>query len=201
MFRPGSSGRRRVAAVLFSFSTVLVLAGALPASECCRIEMEHVVFEAFEKDGRYGFRLKGSDVILIEPRYDFATTFTSQGIAAVVDGSGWAWIDRTAKVLARPHVVDNGPDTFSDGLTRIVENGRYGFMNEHGRVVIAARFAYAEPFDEGYALICADCTRVADGNHVRMTGRRCGAVDLTGEIVVDLEHARHEAVRALNRSH
>ena len=163
--------------------------------------MERVVLEAFEKDGRYGFRLKGSHAVLIEPRYDFARTFTAQGIAAVVDGAGWAWIDRTAKVLARLHVIDNGPDTFSDGLTRIVENGRYGFMNERGQVVIAARFAYAEPFEKGYALICADCARVADGNHVRMTGRRWGAVDLTGEIVVDLKHARHEAVRALNRIH
>lgn len=182
-----------ILAVLLGF---LALAQPVSAAECCRIEMEHVVFEAFEVDGKFGFRLQGGNFVLIEPRYIFATDFTADGIAAVVDEQGWAWIDRTATIRARPHVIDNGPDYFSAGLTRIVEGGKYGFMNARGDVVIAPRFAYAEPFADGHALVCDDCTAKSAGEHTVMTGIRWGVIDEHGAITVPLASSREAAAAA-----
>lgn len=166
------------------------LPSAANAGDCCRIEMEHVVFEAFEEDGKYGFRMQGGSFILIEPRYQFATDFTADGIAAVVDEEGWAWIDRSSAVRARPHVVDNGPDYFSEGFTRIVQDGKYGFMNARGDVVIAPQFAYAEPFSGGYALVCGDCRISKAGKHTSMTGHKWGLINDVGAIALRLEHSR-----------
>ena len=64
--------------------------------------------------------------------------------------------------------VDNGDDYFSDGLQRIIDkDGKIGFRDSIGMVVIAPRYAFAFPFNDGYA-------KVADTGHTE-------AVDESGE--------------------
>lgn len=49
---------------------------------------------------------------------------------------------------------DNGDDYFSEGLQRIVDkNGKIGFRDSIGKIVIAPRYAFAFPFKEGYAKV------------------------------------------------
>lgn len=87
-----------------------------------------------------------------------AEPFNACGIAAVLDNSGWRYIDRTGTTLLRPKIMDNGPDPFSEGLARYVENGKYGFFDECGAVVIPAQYDFALPFNEGSAKAGYECT-------------------------------------------
>lgn len=49
---------------------------------------------------------------------------------------------------------DNGPDIPSEGLVRVLDGeGRLGYADTSGRVVIAPRFAFGYPFWEGRALV------------------------------------------------
>lgn len=49
---------------------------------------------------------------------------------------------------------DNGDDYFSEGLQRIVDkDGKIGFRDSIGKIVIAPRYAFAFPFKEGYAKV------------------------------------------------
>ena len=53
-----------------------------------------------------------------------------------------------------PFHYDNGPDYVREGLYRIVDDrGRMGYADESGRVVIAPRFAFALPFEDGKAKV------------------------------------------------
>jgi hypothetical protein len=69
----------------------------------------------FEKNSRWGYRTKAGDQV-IAPVFLMATDFSKEGMAAVVDEQGWAWIDQKGEVIARPFVFDNGPDYFREGL-------------------------------------------------------------------------------------
>ncbi|MBI4703193.1 MAG: WG repeat-containing protein, partial [Deltaproteobacteria bacterium] len=114
--------------------------------------------EPFAQADRWGF--KGADgAVAIPARFVLAQPFSAQGIAAVVDERGWAYIDARGRVLLRPYVVDNGPDEFAEGLARCVEKDKLGYFDEKGQVVIAPAFDFGTPFRDGRARVCSGCTK------------------------------------------
>lgn len=136
--------------------------------------------------GPFGYREPGGRVV-IEPIYDLAEEFTPEGIAAVADDQGFAYIDRTGRVLVRPFNFDNGPDPFEDGLARFVEQGKFGFFDTHARVVIPARFDFACSFSEGLACFCVGCTIDKSDEHGVIRGGRWGYIDRSGAVVIPVE--------------
>jgi hypothetical protein len=139
----------------------------------------------FEADGKWGYK-DTQGKVAIEPRFVLAQEFSPQGIAAVVDETGWAFIDGKGKVVIRPWVVDNGPDYFSEGLARFKANGKFGFFGESGKVIIKPRFDFALPFSEGRAAVCAGCREEPTGEHRVVTGGRWGFIDRKGKLVIPL---------------
>lgn len=141
------------------------------------------VGEPFEGADGWGYRTARGTVTLA-PSYIVALPFSPDGIAAVVDASGWAIIDHTGVVLVRPVVVDNGPDEFHESLARFVDNGKVGFFDTHGRIVIPARFDWAAPFHEGRAAFCHVCRTVVEDEHATVVGGRWGYLDRMGRVAV-----------------
>jgi len=136
----------------------------------------------FEENDSYGFKNKKGEV-KIPAQFILAQEFNRFGIAAVVDDSGWVYINTEGKNKVRPFVVDNGPDYFSEGLARFAKNGKVGFFDESGKVVIKAKFDFANPFDQGFAEICEGCKFVSDGEYKKIIGGVWKVIDKTGEVV------------------
>jgi hypothetical protein len=149
----------------------------------------------FEQNSLWGYRDKAGKIV-IPPRFIFARAFSSEGIAAVVDDQGWAYINEKGWVVVRPLVFDNGPDYFSDGLARYVFKGRFGFFDKWGRIVIPARFDFAQPFSDGRAPVCFGCREVREGEHRMMMGGKWGFVDLRGDLVI---RAEYDEVRSFRK--
>ena len=80
-------------------------------------------------------------------------------------GEGTVAIDQNEKVLYHIFLFDNGPDEPSEGLYRIIENGKIGYANMKGEIVIAPQFACAWPFKKGKAKVSNSCTTHKDGEH------------------------------------
>jgi hypothetical protein len=140
----------------------------------------------FEQSGLWGYRTPAGKPV-IEPRFEVALPFSPEGIAAVVDREGWAYIDRTGAILIRPYVFDNGPDYFQEGLARFTAAGKIGFFDKRGRVAIPARFAFALPFSEGRAAVCEDCREVSPAEHRAVEGGRWGFIDRAGALVIPIQ--------------
>lgn len=136
----------------------------------------------FEDNGKYGYK-NNKDEIVIQPQFNMAMDFNSCGIAAVVDDSGWVYINQTGVKIIRPYVVDNGPDYFSDGLARYVENDKIGFFDESGKVIIKARFDFARPFADSTAAVCRGCWFINDGEYKRIIDGKWGFIDYEGELI------------------
>jgi hypothetical protein len=137
----------------------------------------------FEENGLWGYTDAGGKVV-ITPRFLLAEEFSPKGIAPVVDDDGWAYINAKGKVVIRPFVVDNGPDYFSEGLARFRREGKLGFFNERGRVVIPPKYDFAAPFSEGFAAFCAGCKEEPAGEHHIVKGGKWGFINRKGEIVI-----------------
>ncbi len=171
-------------------ATASAQAPATPVAEPTKPADPPAKLAPVEKDDLYGYA-DPSGTLVLPARYRMAMEFTDNGIAAVVDDEGWAYIDRSGTVLVRPFIFDNGPDPFVDGLARHVAGGKYGFFDETGRVVIEAKFDFAAPFAEGLAPVCDGCTRKMMGEHWTMVGGSWGYVDRQGKLAIPMkfEHA------------
>ena len=120
-----------------------------------------------------------------------AMEFSEQGIAAVVDGDGWLYIDRQGRPVVRPFPFDNGPDYFVEGLSRYREKGKIGFIDPAGRIVIPAAFDFAFLFSEGRAAVCNGCgLEKTDYEQKMVVGGKWGYIDRSGRIVIPLEYER-----------
>jgi hypothetical protein len=141
----------------------------------------------FEENGRWGYR-DAAGATVIAPRYEQALDFSREGIAAVVDARGWAYIDVAGRVLVRPLVVDNGPDEFQQGLARLSRGGKVGFFDTRGRMVIPPAWKWAAPFSEDRAAVCEGCVEVAEGEHRAVRGGKWGFIDRRGAVAVPLAY-------------
>jgi hypothetical protein len=143
----------------------------------------------FEEGEKWGYR-DASGKVAISPHFSVANDFSPEGIAAVVDETGWVFIDAQGNILIRPFIVDNGPDYFQEGLARFVACGKFGFFNPRGQVVIQPHFDFALPFSEGLAAYCIGCLMKREGEHNFVEGGRWGYMDRKGKTVIG---ARFEA--------
>ena len=138
------------------------------------------VFEIAEK---YGFR-NALDVEVITPQFSFAQDFSQYGIAAAVDDSGWVYINKQGEKIIRPHIVDNGPDYFSSGLSRFRSNNKFGYFDEKGRVIIKPQFDYARPFADSMAAVCQGCQLLKKGDHTEIINGNWGFINSKGELII-----------------
>lgn len=98
---------------------------------------------------------------------------------------GFAAIDSTGAFLFEVFPYDNGPDYPSDGLIRIQDNGKVGYANLDGKIVIPPSFECAYPFKNGVAIICEGGTLIRKGEHNIWKEARWGAIDKAGTIIVE----------------
>jgi Xaa-Pro aminopeptidase len=133
-------------------------------------------------------RKSATGIFIIAPEYLKELDFDSYGLAAVHSRTeGWMYVNRRGEVLiSGVPVMDNGADSFHDGLVRIVNDGKYGFANRSGQIAIAAIYDGALNFDNGLAAVCRGCQMTcADTNceHGSFAGGRWFQINTKGETV------------------
>jgi hypothetical protein len=85
--------------------------------------------------------------------------FDSDGLAPVLSPNrGWMYVNKKGKVIiSGVPSFDNGPDSFHDGVVRIVRSQKYGFADRQGRIVVPVIYDGALNFEKGRAKVCKNC--------------------------------------------
>lgn len=118
--------------------------------------------------------------------------FDSYGLASVFSPrDGWMYVGRRGTVIVRGvPTMDNGPDSFHDGLVRVVTDKKYGFANRKGQLVIPPAYDGAMNFEKGKAKVCKGCKEEcagADCEHHSFSGGQWFQIDTKGKIVARIE--------------
>ncbi len=117
-----------------------------------------------DANNNYGYINTKGDTIIPSGKYLMCFTDTIQEIGFVLSKeNGFICIDNKDKFLFQVFNYDNGPDYPSEGLFRIVKEGKIGYANLHGKVVIEPQFKCAWPFENGFANVSYNCNIVKDG--------------------------------------
>lgn len=80
-------------------------------------------------------------------------------------------------------LYDNAPDPMQDGLMRVSRDGKMGFANDRGEIVIPCIYDHAEGFENGKARVTFQATRHADGEHTRVESTEWFFINMKGEPV------------------
>jgi hypothetical protein len=114
-----------------------------------------------EKYLQYGSRVayidSNGDTIIPFGRFAYFGTDTFIHFATVMEhlnDSTWGRqiaIDRNQNILFDIVMFDNGPESFHDGLLRVLRNGKMGYANRFGQIVIPCIYDYAKWFENGKA--------------------------------------------------
>ena len=143
-------------------------------------------FEAV--DATLGYVDSSGKVIIPAGKYPYLFTDVFDKIAFVLlkDKKGVYAIGRSEKVLFQVCRFELGPDIRSNGLFRIIENGKIGFANMNGKIVIKPNWGFIFTFQEnGLAIFCEKGNWIwIDKEHRKFSGGKWGAMDTKGNIVI-----------------
>jgi hypothetical protein len=127
--------------------------------------------------------------LFVASRYVKELDFDSSGLAPVRSEGppyGWVYVNRKGEaVITDVPTYDNGADDFSEGLVRIVRNGKVGFADRQGKIVIPPVYDWAWPFDHGAALACNGCREKCAGDceHQWMEGGEWFHINRKGQVL------------------
>ncbi|MCP2045921.1 WG repeat-containing protein [Pontibacter sp. HSC-36F09] len=74
---------------------------------------------------------------------------------------------------------------FLDGLSKVREGGKFGFINMNGDVVIPLEYDLCEPFENGFAMV--------------MKGKKWGAINKNGEKVIAVKFSYEEVKMKISK--
>ncbi len=114
-----------------------------------------------------------------------ATTATTTPLTMEQTADGkWVIMDSQKTALYEVFIFDNGPDYDSEGLIRVMKNGKIGYADAKTyAIVIEPQFDCAFPFENGKAKVSNQCQTVKDGEHSVWESAAWQYVDKTGKLV------------------
>lgn len=125
--------------------------------------------ESYEFGDPAGYINQKGDTIVPVGQYTFCYSDTITNFGFVLDKNGTCKaINNKGKYLYDVKFYDNGPDYISDGLFRIVLNGKTGYANEQGKIVTKPQFSCAEAFENSKAKVTYNCELIQDGEYKLM---------------------------------
>lgn len=137
-----------------------------------------------------GYRNSKGEIIIPIAKYNHCFTDTFKNFAYVSDekltNSKIVAIDRNENILFDAYMFDNGPDYLEDGLFRVVRNGKIGYADKNGIIVIESKFECADQFENGIARVALNCKlekEKYDLEHTRMESGSWFYVDKKGNKV------------------
>ena len=138
-------------------------------------------------DATLGYVDSSGKVVIPAGKYPYIFTAEFDKIAFVLlkDRKGVYAIDRNEKILFQVCSYEIGPDIVSNGLFRIIENGKIGFANMNGEIVIKPRFQFVNTFQEnGFAIFCENGTWSMLDKYIPVIKGKWGVINRQGVVVI-----------------
>jgi hypothetical protein len=162
---------------IFFLIILAVINGHAQYKSDCLVLMENTENES-------GYLSSKGDTIIPFGKYEhcFTSKFCVFAIVSSKD-KGIVGINRKEEVLFNVFQFDNGPDPLSNGLFRIIKNGKIGYADNQGKIIIRPQYDCAEPFINGKARVGKGCRMEITGEHTAWTGGNWFTVNRKGQVV------------------
>lgn len=137
--------------------------------------------EYYEHGVKAGYIDTKGDTIIPLGKYLYCFTDTFKRFAIVFNNQRKCFaIDQKENFLYEVFWYDNGPDIIQEGFFRIIKDGKIGYANTEGQIVIQPHFDCAFPFNEGKAKVSYDCETLPSGEYKRWESEEWFYIDSEG---------------------
>lgn len=121
-------------------------------------------------------------------KVDFSVKDFHEGLAAAAParGRGWGYIDRSGRSVIKPQY--QFADDFSEGLAGVAVEGKYGFIDKRGEMVIPPRFVLRRGGRHGELIVSSG--RFSEGLACVRVGELYGYINAKGDFVIPPRFAR-----------
>lgn len=146
---------------------------------------ENLYLLKFEVGDAVGYVNTKGDTVVPAGKYAFAFTDTIREFGMVInkeDGKIMG-IDQRGTELYEVFKYDNGPDYSEDGIFRIIKDGKIGYANEAGTIIIEPSFKCAYPFEGDFAKVSDECETTKMREYVAWESDNWYQIDKTGKRV------------------
>ncbi len=170
----------------YTIILLLAFAACTDAGQTKQPVTEPLILNEDLNTGQSGYLTSTGEVAIPFDKYEVCLTDTFRTHAIVLTKSDFKWvvIDRQEKVVYEVFPFDNGPDFPSEGLFRMVKNGKIGYADAATfDIVIQPQFDCAFPFENGKARVSNDCQTTSDGEHTTWTSDKWQFVDKKGNML------------------
>jgi len=171
------------------FKPVILLGSVILVFSCYQAEPNSVDTLLRVEDsisGESGYINQQGDTVVPLGKYQQCFTDSFSKLALVArEGKGIVGIDREENILFEVYPFDNGPDYPSDGLFRIIENGKIGFANLEGEIIIPPKYDCAYPFKDGHSRVGFNCSVDSSSEHRSWTGGEWQTINKKGEQIAE----------------
>jgi hypothetical protein len=134
--------------------------------------MDQDSYIQFYEGSKMGIKTADGQII-IPAVYDFVA-IPSDNLFTVTEGGYTAYFNTDGNVVLSFSNLYQSYGNFTEGLARVMRNGKWGFINREGEEVIPPRFHFADEFAEGRSI-------------VRNEHDLHGAIDTQGNLVIDYQ--------------
>ena len=125
--------------------------------------------------------LDGDTIIpLGKYKYCYSDTISDFGIVMTKENK-LIGIDLKERELFEVVSLNSTPDLPSEGLFRIKRKGKIGFANDEGVIVINPKFKCAQPFKDGKAKVCNNCSIKNNGEFNELKMKNAFYINKKGE--------------------
>ena len=104
---------------------------------------------------------------------------------------GWLFVKRDGSTIPTM-AIDNGPDNFTEGLARYIDDEKTGFIDASGTIVIKAQFRFAAPFEGGFSRVCNDFVKEASDEYALIKSSHWGCINKKGQLVLPMKYSMEE---------
>jgi hypothetical protein len=130
------------------------------------------------------FNEKGDTMIPLDKYFCTTDTFEYYGVVMEITNGRLIGIDKNGKELFEAVPSGEGfyPFEEKEGRIMITKNGKYGFANHKGEIVIEPKYTCAESFSNGKAKVSFSCTKMK-GEYLKWKMDSAFYIDRCGNVI------------------
>jgi len=111
------------------------------------------------------------------------------------ESTKWVMINNDGLEMYQIYAFGGDPDSFNEGLLRIIQNDKIGFINQKGQIIIPPGYCQATPFVKGKSIVNVNAVKTDKSstdaqNSTLWEGGKWGVIDKKGNVVKSFDYTR-----------